>query len=246
MMWIALGQVGAAELGGIANQDFTLVALFLRADPIVKAVMAILVLASVWSWAVAIDRWLSVGAARRRAKDFEEAFWSGQPLDDITERVTQKPADAMARVFSAGAREWRDARRTSLVTESQAGAIVERARAQMAVAVNREGVRMEAGLPTLAIIASSTPFIGLFGTVIGIMNSFREIGAAGEANLAVVAPGISEALLATAMGLGAAIPALVFYNKFTGDVAKLTESFEMFAQEFAVRLSRRLTDRRDD
>ncbi|MBI1338959.1 protein TolQ [bacterium] len=235
--------VALAEIGG---EEFSLFALFLKADLIVKIVMGILVFASVWSWAVAFDRWLSVSAARRKARQFEEAFWSGAPIDDISDRVSEKPSDAMARVFSAGAREWKDARRVNLVSESQAAVLVERARAQMAVAVNREGARMEQGLPTLAIIASSSPFIGLFGTVIGIMNAFRDIAVARETNLAVVAPGMAEALFATALGLGAAIPALIFYNKFVGDVGKFTESMDMFAQEFAVRLSRRLTDRRDD
>ncbi len=111
----------------------------------------------------------------------------------------------------------------------------------MGVAVNRESMRMESGLGTLAIIASSTPFIGLFGTVIGIMNAFRDIAGRGETNLAIVAPGIAEALFATAAGLGAAIPALIFYNIFSGDVSKFTERLDNFAQEFSVRLSRRLS-----
>jgi biopolymer transport protein TolQ len=136
--------------------------------------------------------------------------------------------------------------RRGAVTETQTAAAIDRARAQMAVAVNRETLRLESGLSTLAIIASSTPFIGLFGTVIGIMNAFREIAAQGETNLTVVAPGIAEALFATALGLAAAIPALVFYNKFTGDVGRISDELDNFSQEFAVRLSRRSADRRDD
>ena len=126
-----------------------------------------------------------------------------------------------------------------------AKSIVERASAQMDVAVNRETARMEAGLSTLAIIASSTPFIGLLGTVIGIMNSFRDIAAKGETNLTVVAPGIAEALFATALGLFAAIPALIFYNKFSSDISAFSERMGNFASEVSVRLSRRLNERRD-
>jgi biopolymer transport protein TolQ len=176
---------------------------------------------------------------RGRANRFENAFWSGQPMEDGVERVSSKSADAMARVFAAGAHEWRAARRD----DGEREAVLERARAQMQVAASREAARLENGLPTLAIIASSTPFIGLFGTVIGIMNAFREIASQGETNLTVVAPGIAEALFATALGLGAAIPALIFYNKFSGDIARLSDRLDMFAQEFAVRLSKRLSER---
>ncbi len=225
-------------------QDFSLIALFLRADPFVQAVMGILVLMSVWSLAIAIDKWFSVSGARARAKRFEQAFWAGQPLDDINERVTEKPAEAMARVFTAGAREWRESRRGAPGDDTNK-AIIERATAQMDVAVNRETARMESGLSTLAIIASSSPFIGLFGTVIGIMNSFREIASQGETNLTVVAPGIAEALFATALGLFAAIPALVFYNKFSADVGAFSERMANFASEVSVRLSRRLNERRE-
>jgi biopolymer transport protein TolQ len=229
------------NLPEIANADFSLIALFLRADLIVKAVMSILLIASVWSWAVAIDKWFGLGGAKSKAKRIESAFSAGQSLDGIGDRPSTRGSDAMARVFAAGLREWRDARRPKDLTEQQSNALVERTRAQMGVAVNRESMRMEAGLSTLAIIASSTPFIGLFGTVIGIMNAFRDIAGRGETNLAVVAPGIAEALFATAAGLGAAIPALIFYNMFSGDVSKFTERLDNFAQEFAIRLSRRLS-----
>jgi len=206
--------------------------------------MGILALSSVWSWAVAIDKWFSVSGARARAKRFEQAFWAGQPLDDINERVTEKPAEAMARVFTAGAREWRESRRGAPGDDTNK-AIVERASLQMDVAVSRETARMESGLSTLAIIASSSPFIGLFGTVIGIMNSFREIASQGETNLTVVAPGIAEALFATGLGLFTAIPALIFYNKFSSDIGAFSERMGNFAQEVSVRLSRRLNDRRE-
>lgn len=228
----------------LATQDFSLIALFLRADTLVQIVMGILALSSIWSWAVAIDKWFSVSGARARAKRFEQAFWAGQPLDDINERVTDKPSEAMARVFTAGAREWRESRRGAPGDDANR-AVVERASMQMDVAVNRETARMESGLSTLAIIASSSPFIGLLGTVIGIMNSFRQIASQGETNLTVVAPGIAEALFATGLGLFAAIPALIFYNKFSSDVSAFSERMANFAQEVSVRLSRRLNERRE-
>ena len=225
-----------------ANADYSLLALFLRADPIVKGVMIILALASVWSWAVAIDKWFSVSGARSRAKRLEQAFWAGQPLEDVDSRVAERPAEALARVFAAGQREWRDSRRGQPGDE-QNRQIIDRASAAMDAAANRETQRMDSGLPTLAIIASSTPFIGLLGTVVGIMNSFRDIAARGETNLTVVAPGIAEALFATGLGLFAAIPALIFYNKFSSDVSAFSDRMSTFAQEVSVRLSRRLNDR---
>jgi biopolymer transport protein TolQ len=225
-----------------ATQDFSLLALFMRADPLVKGVMIMLALASVWSWAVVVDKWFTVSGVRARAKRLEQAFWSGQPLEDMDGRVGDRPAEAMARVFAAGQREWRDSRRGQ-PGDDQTRQTIERASLAMDAAVNRETQRLESGLPTLAIIASSTPFIGLLGTVIGIMNSFRDIAAKGETNLTVVAPGIAEALMATGLGLGAAIPALIFYNKFSSDVSALAERMSTFAQEVSVRLSRRLNDR---
>ena len=226
----------------LATQDFSLLALFLRADLIVQIVMGILALSSVWSWAVAIDKWFSVSGARARAKRFEQAFWAGQPLDDINERVTEKPAESMALVFTAGAREWRESRRGAPGDETNK-AIVERASLQMDVAVSRETARMESGLSTLAIIASSSPFIGLFGTVIGIMNSFREIASQGETNLTVVAPGIAEALFATGLGLFTAIPALIFYNKFSSDAGRYSARLEGFADDLSTAIQRRLAER---
>jgi biopolymer transport protein TolQ len=230
-------------LTDIVNQDFSLFALFLRADPLVKGVMVILGIMSVWSWAVAIDKWFGVMGVRSRAKRFEQAFWSGQPLEDGGDRASTAGADAMARVFSAGARVWRESRRGGSAEES--GALIDRARSLMEVAVVRETQRLEGGLSTLAIIASSAPFIGLLGTVIGIMNSFRDIASRGETNLTVVAPGIAEALFATAMGLGAAIPALIFYNKFSGDIGTFSERMSNFSLEVAARLSSRVFERRE-
>jgi biopolymer transport protein TolQ len=234
------------ELPEVGASDFMLGDLFQQADPIVQAVMVVLVIASLWSWGVAIDKWFAVSNANGKAKRFENAFWSGSSsLEDLSARVADKASDAMARVYIAGADEWRDARRTGVSSEAQAAAALDRARTQMSVASNRETMRMESGLGTLAIIASSSPFIGLFGTVIGIMNAFTDIAARGETNLTVVAPGIAEALFATGLGLLAAIPALIFYNKFAGDIARFSERLDNFAQEFTVRMSKRMSERRD-
>ncbi|MBB33957.1 MAG: protein TolQ [Hirschia sp.] len=239
-------QVEAAQTAEIAGaEDFSVMSLIIRAGPVVKAVMAILLVMSVWSWAIAFDKWFGVGAARSKAKAFEKAFWSGQPLDEMDDRVSSRPSEALARVFSAGSREWRDSRRIKDLSVSEGDAMMDRARTQMGVAISRESARLEGGLSTLAIIGSSAPFVGLFGTVWGIMNSFRSIAAAQESNLAVVAPGIAEALFATALGLFAAIPAVIFYNKFSSDVGKFSEHMDTFADEFAVRLSRRINDRMD-
>ena len=222
-----------------STQDFSLISLFWRADPIVKTVMVILALASVWSWAVAIDKWFGVMGVGSRARRVEQAVHSGHSLDEF-DRVSDRGGDAMARVAAAGARELRESRRSG---GDEAKAVAARAKDAMEVAVNRESLRLESGLSTLAIIASSAPFIGLFGTVIGIMNSFRDIAAKGETNLTVVAPGIAEALFATALGLFAAIPALIFYNKFSGDVTAFTDRMANFASEVAVRMSRGSSNR---
>ncbi len=241
-----LQEVASADLlPSEGAEDFSIMSLIMRAGPVVKTVMAILIIMSVWSWTIAIDKTMGVGAARKKARLFEKAFWSGQPLDEMDDRIGNRPSDAMARVFSAGSREWRDASRLRELTHDQAEAMMERARMQMGVASTREATQMEKGLSTLAIIGSSAPFVGLFGTVWGIMNSFRSIAAAQESNLAVVAPGIAEALFATALGLFAAIPAVVFYNKFSSDVGKFAEHMDTFSDEFSVRLSRRLNERLD-
>jgi biopolymer transport protein TolQ len=221
--------------------DFTLWGLFLKADIVVKAVMIILALCSIWSWAVAIDKWLQFGELKSRAQAFEKRFWSGAALEDLDDAVTDRPKDAMARVFAVGAREFRDARR--LGPGGNLAQIQDRADRLMQAAIQREAAMAAKGLPALATIGSSAPFIGLFGTVWGIMNAFTAIANAKETNLAVVAPGIAEALFATALGLAAAIPAVIFYNKFAGDVDRFAERLEGFSDEFSARISRRLSER---
>lgn len=225
------------------STDLTLIELFLRADLIVKTVMILLAIASLWSWAVAIDKWLQFNDLNGRADQFERAFFSGQPIDDLADAVTDRPRDAMARVFAMAAREWRDLRRGGALSAIQADLLQSRCDRLMQAQIGRELGNVGRGLPVLATIASASPFIGLFGTVWGIMNAFTAIANAQETNLAVVAPPIAEALFATAFGLFAAIPATIFFNKFSTDVERFADRLDSFADEVAARLSRRLGER---
>ncbi len=239
---VVAATAAAPAVLGPGGEDFSFVALFLRADIIVKAVMVGLVLASVWSWGIALDKQFQISGLRSKARRFEQDFWSGRSLEDLREAFAERPRDPMARVFAAAMREWRDGEERDS-SESQLLSLRERMNRVMNVAVARELSKLERGLGVLATIASSAVFVGLFGTVWGIMNSFRAIAASRETNLAVVAPGIAEALFATALGLVAAIPALIFYNKFSGDIAAYAVRLEGYADELSAVLSRRLHSR---
>jgi len=224
------------------GQNLSIASLILHADPVVQVIMALLAFASLWSWSIAIDKWGLFGDLDARSREFEKLFWSGRPIEDMDDRGSDKAGAAMARVFSAGAREWRDAERT-LATPAHVQMAQERADRLMGAAIQRELARAGKSLSVLATIAAATPFIGLFGTVWGIMNSFTSIAMNQQTNLAVVAPGIAEALIATALGLAAAIPAVVFYNKFAGDLDRLGDRLESFSDEVAARFSRRASER---
>ena len=191
-------------------QNLSILTLALQADPAVKIVMLILAIASLWSWSVAIDKWLLFGELEGRTREFEKQFYASRG-DDIDDRAGDKAGGAMARVYAAGAREWRDAER-SMANMSHVQLAQDRVDRLMSAAMQRELTRAGKGLGILATIGSSAPFVGLFGTVWGIMNSFTAIAANQQTNLAVVAPGIAEALFATALGLFAAIPAVVFWK----------------------------------
>lgn len=225
----AIAAVGATA----AELDFSVMALFLRATLTVKIVMIVLILASFWSWAIIIDKLLNFAKARRAARNFEDAFWSGQPLDQLFERVGQNPRSAMERIFAAGMGEWRR-------SSSGGPAAQQRIERALSVAVAREDEKISQRLGFLATVGSISPFVGLFGTVWGIKYAFEEIAIQQSTNLAVVAPGIAEALLATAMGLLAAIPAVIFYNKLSSNADNITARYEGFADEFSVILSRQL------
>lgn len=220
--------------------SFSFLDLFLKADWIVKAVMIGLALASVWSWAVAIDKWLQIRKLEVGARMVEAALAEGRGIDAIEESA--KPGDAMARVVAIGMAEARLARRIPNQTEAGIGRAIERMERVMQAASAREMARAERGLAILATIGTSAPFVGLFGTVWGIMNAFRGIAQSRDTNLAVVAPGIAEALFATALGLLAAIPAVIFYNWLAGSLDRFATRLDALSDDVIARVSRRLQD----
>ena len=217
--------------------DFTMWALFARATLIVKFVMIMLMLASVWCWAVIIDKAIQYRRARAEAAVFDRAFWSGEPLDGLYDQIGSQPRGQSQKIFVAGMLEWRRSHRQDGGLIAGAQARIDRS---MDVAIAKEAGLLQRGLPVLATVGSTAPFVGLFGTVWGIMNAFIEIAEAQNTNLAVVAPGIAEALLATGLGLLAAIPAVIFYNKLSSDSDRIVAGYEAFADEFATILSRQL------
>ncbi|SLN49913.1 protein TolQ [Pseudooctadecabacter jejudonensis] len=217
--------------------EFTMWALFARATITVKIVMIMLIVASIWCWAVIVDKFIQYRKARTEARIFDEAFWSGNPLDELFDRIGANPSGPSEKIFAAGMLEWRRSHRQDGGLIAGATARIDR---NMDVAIAKETERLQRGLTVLATVGSAAPFIGLFGTVIGIMNSFIEIAEQQNTNLAVVAPGIAEALLATGLGLLAAIPAVIYYNKLSADADRITSGYEAFADEFATILSRQL------
>ncbi|WP_299679630.1 protein TolQ [uncultured Roseobacter sp.] len=217
--------------------DFSFWGLFMRATLIVKIVMIMLIVASFWSWSIIVMKLLVYRRARAEAEAFDREFWSGEPLDGLFETVGPAPSGSSEKIFAAGMTEWRRSHRDDGGLIAGATSRIDRS---MDVAINKEADYLRGGLTVLATVGSSTPFIGLFGTVIGIMNAFIEIAEQQNTNLAVVAPGIAEALLATGLGLLAAIPAVIFYNKLSADCDKILSGYEAFADEFATILSRQL------
>lgn len=217
--------------------DFSLLALFLRATFTVKVVMVLLMIMSFWSWAIIIQKHISYRLARREAAVFDRSFWSGEPLDELFDKLGPGPKGPSQKIFSAGMLEWRRSHKQDGALIAGAQARIDRA---MDVAIARESERLNGGLSFLATTGSTAPFIGLFGTVWGIKYAFEQIAISQNTNLAVVAPGIAEALLATGIGLVAAIPAVVFYNKLNADSERIIGGYEAFADEFATILSRQL------
>ncbi len=217
--------------------DFSMWALFARATLTVKIVMLILVIASLWAWAIIATKLRDYRLARSEARVFDEAFWSGDPLDQLFDDIGPAPGGRSERIFAAGMTEWRRSHRQDGGMIGGAQIRIDRS---MDVAIQKEAESLQSGLFVLATVGSTAPFIGLFGTVWGIMNAFIEIGQSQSTNLAVVAPGIAEALLATGLGLLAAIPAVIFYNKLSADSDRIVGGYEAFADEFATILSRQL------
>jgi biopolymer transport protein TolQ len=220
--------------------DVSMLGLFLQAHWIVKAVMLGLMVCSVWVWAIAIDKLVLFTRTKKATDRFEQAFWSGQSLEELYRSLSAKPTHSMAALFVAAMREWK----RSFESQSKSFAGLQmRIEKVMDVTIAREIERLERRLLVLATVGSAGPFVGLFGTVWGIMTSFQSIAASKNTSLAVVAPGIAEALFATAIGLVAAIPATIFYNKFSSEVNKQAQRLEGFADEFAAILSRQIDER---
>jgi biopolymer transport protein TolQ len=225
---------------GLSSSDLSLLTLFLQAHWIVKTVMVGLLVCSVWVWAIAIEKTLLHMRMRKAMDRFEQAFWSGQSLEELYRSLSARPTHSMAALFVAAMREWK----RSLEGEARSFAGLQmRIGKVMEVTIAREIELLERRLLVLATVGSTGPFVGLFGTVWGIMTSFQSIAASKNTSLAVVAPGIAEALFATAIGLVAAIPATIFYNKFSSEVNKQAQRLEGFADEFSAILSRQIDER---
>ncbi len=222
--------------------DLSILQLFLNAHIVVQLVIVGLLAASVWSWAIIIEKFFLFAKTRKETDKFEQVFWSGQSLDELYQALAQRRNVGMAALFVSAMREWKRS------TERESGeraarpmpGVQLRVEKVMDVTISREVERLERRLTFLATLGSTAPFVGLFGTVWGIMTSFQAIATSNNTSLAVVAPGIAEALFATALGLLAAIPAVIFYNKFNAEVARHAARLEGFADEFAAILSRQI------
>jgi biopolymer transport protein TolQ len=224
--------------GGLSLFD-----LFLKADIVVKLVMLGLILVSLWCWAIIFEKSLRISTLKRKADNFEDAFWSGSSLDELYDRIDNRPTDPMQTIFVSAMREWRRGSSSTRSLENSNDLKVsmkQRIDRSMDLAIMREMSSMEKGLNFLATASSAAPFVGLFGTVWGIMNAFTAIANEGNTNLTVVAPGIAEALFATALGLVAAIPATIAYNKFSSQLSAYAGRLESFAGEYSTILSRQL------
>ena len=228
----------SADLAGSFAGDLSIWGLFLQADIVVQVVMILLIAASFWCWAVIFEKVLRMRRLERQAGEFEDRFWSGGSLDDLYERVGQRPDDPMSAIFVAAMREWRRSTERGALGEDSRLTLTGRIDRVMEIALARELHHLERYMTFLASVGSTAPFIGLFGTVWGIMNSFQAIALTKNTSLAVVAPGIAEALFATALGLIAAIPAVIGYNKLNNDISRYAARLESFSGEFSAILSR--------
>lgn len=224
-------------LASASEIDFSMWGLFAQSTFTVKLVMIALIIASFWAWSIIVKKLILYRQARAEAEGFDRAFWSGEPLDELFDQTGPEPAGQSQKIFAAGMIEWRRSHRNDGGLIAGAQARIDRS---MNVAIAREAEELQGGLQVLATVGATAPFVGLFGTVWGIMHAFIGIAEQQNTNLAVVAPGIAEALLATALGLMAAIPAVIFYNKLSADADRIIAGYESFADEFATILSRQL------
>jgi len=237
--------VDTTTLGDSAVYDLSIWGLFTQADIVVQAVLVMLLLASFWTWAIIFDKWLRIRRLKARAESFEEDFWSGGSLDDLYEQINQRPSDPMSAIFVSAMKEWRRSTTHGAVAgEHSRASLQQRIERVMDITLGREMQRLERQMIFLASVGSSAPFVGLFGTVWGIMNAFTSIAATKNTTLVVVAPGIAEALFATALGLVAAIPAVIGFNKLSTDLGRYSGRLDAFAGEFSAILSRQLEEAR--
>ena len=227
--------------GSVAAEsiDFSMLSLFLRADLVVKSVIVILILASLYSWTIIVSKLIRMRQLKQLEKEFEEIFWSGNSFEDIYETLNFNQNDPKSKIFCSAIIEWKKSKSKS-VEAPNINSLKDRMQRSMAVTFNKESEIVEKNLTFLATAGSTAPFIGLFGTVWGIMNSFKSIAVAQNTNLSIVAPGIAEALFATALGLFVAIPAVVAYNKISSDLSKYFISLETFIDEFTTIFFRQL------
>ena len=229
--------------GSIAVEsiDFSMLSLFLRADFVVKSVIIILILASLYSWTIIVAKLIRIRQLKNLEKEFEEIFWSGNSFEDLYETLNFNKQDPKSKIFCAAIAEWKKSKSDTLIdSPSNINSLKDRMQRSMTVTFNKESEIVEKNLTFLATAGSTAPFVGLFGTVWGIMNSFKSIAVAQNTNLSVVAPGIAEALFATALGLFVAIPAVVAYNKISSDLSKYFMSLETFMDEFTTIFFRQL------
>lgn len=242
----AVQGVDATTLPGtVAIHNFSIWGMFMQADIVVQLVMVMLILASFWCWAIIVEKWYLFRNVKAKAQRFENDFWSSEALDKFYEKSKKRANHPMAIIFVAAMEEWFRSKtgNNTNTTTTAAGlkiSLRERIVQVMQVARNRELEHVESGLGFLATTGASAPFIGLFGTVWGIMNSFHAIAVSKNTSLVAVAPGIAEALFATAIGLFAAIPAVIAYNKFSNELARFSNKLEDFSTEFDTILSRQL------
>ena len=231
------------EPAAVTADSFNIVNLFLNADWVVKIVMLGLAAASLWSWAIIIDKIIRLTKLNREADQFEDKLATGRSMEDIAAEAGTDAPQPLPRMLNGALREWREARARGALSESQSVMLIQRIDRVLDGVIARESQKVESGLGLLAIVATASPFIGLFGTVWGIMGAFHDIGVSGNTNLATVAPAVSEALFATGIGLAAAIPAYIGYNKFTLDASKFIGRLESFADDLGAAVARRISDR---
>jgi biopolymer transport protein TolQ len=229
--------------GSVPHHDMSALGLFLQADPVVKMVILILIVASIWSWAIILQKATKLKNLQNKAVFFEDRFWAGGSLDALYDKINGKIADPMSAIFVSAMKEWKAALEKNLMaTAAMRASLLARIERAINGTIGRELTQIERGMTFLASVGSVSTFIGLFGTVWGIMNSFSAIANSQNTSLAVVAPGIAEALFATAIGLVAAIPAVLAYNKFNSEISRYAERLDHFGNDLLATMSRNLED----